>query len=245
MAHDSWYRTWFDSPYYHILYRHRDLYEAARFIDRLFKYLNPDSDAEFLDLACGKGRHSRTIAAKGYRVTGIDLSESNIREAQRHADDRLKFHIHDMREPLAPNAFDYVLNLFTSFGYFDSLEENEKVLASTAVNLKPKGKLVIDFLNAHRVISGLVPEETIHENGVRFDIHRELEAGVIRKHIRVNDGDKTHRFEERVRALTKADFSGMLSRTGFEILDIFGNYGLEKFEAEMSPRLILIARKRV
>lgn len=244
MAQSSWYRTWFDSQYYHILYRDRDLREAALFIDRLFKYLNPPQDASFLDLACGSGRHSRIIAAKGFRVTGTDLSERNIREAKQYADSRLGFLVHDMREPIPGESYDYVLNLFTSFGYFDTPEENERVLASAAANLGHKGKLVIDFLNAQQVISGLVPEETVMEDNVRFDIRREVQDGVISKHIRVMDGSEVHRFEERVHALTKADFSGMLSRTGFEILDVFGNYHLGKFDDEMSPRLILIARKR-
>lgn len=244
MAQSSWYRTWFNSQYYHMLYRDRDLREAKQFIDRLFKYLNPPGDASFLDLACGSGRHSRIIAAKGFRVTGTDLSERNIREANRFADERMRFLVHDMRKPFPGETFDYVLNLFTSFGYFDSAEENEHVLTSAAENLKYKGKLVIDFLNAHQVISGLVPEETVMEDDVRFDIRREVQDGVISKHIQVKDGSEMHRFEERVHALTKADFSGMLSRTGFEILDVFGNYHLSKFDDEMSPRLILIARKR-
>lgn len=245
MANSAWYRTWFDSRFYHILYKNRDQQEAAIFIDRLFKYLNPAEGSTFLDLACGIGRHSRTIADKGFEVVGVDLSKRNIKKAKSQSPNGPEFLVHDMRTPLPGRTFDFVLNLFTSFGYFETMAENERVLDAAFENLESKGKLVIDFLNAHQVIAGMVPEETIEDEGVRFDVTREVIDGIISKKIKVTDGNDTYDFEERVCALTKADFSGMLSRSGFEILDVFGSYHLDKFDPERSPRLILISRKRL
>ena len=243
MQKQSWYRSWFNSPYYHILYKNRDENEAALFIDRVLKYFNPPSEARFLDLACGKGRHSIYINKKGFDVTGVDLSKENIRRAKRFENDHLHFDVHDMRVPYANTKFDYVFNLFTSFGYFPSIEENEKVLSASHSNLKLKGKILIDFLNAHQVIKGLVKEETQKMDGVTFNIDREIEDGIIKKNIDIIDGEKEFRFVERVRALTRQDFVGMLTRCDFEILDTFGNYNLEEYHEDKSPRLILIARK--
>ncbi|HKK39118.1 MAG TPA: methyltransferase domain-containing protein [Cryomorphaceae bacterium] len=239
----SWYRTWFNSPYYHLLYRNRDEEEAKRFIHNLLKYLAPNKRSHFLDLACGKGRHSLTVSRAGFEVTGADLAEENIRFAKKRSTEQLHFVQHDMREPLGESVFDYVLNLFTSFGYFESLEENERVLAAIAQELKPKGKVVLDFMNVEKVTQGLVPLEQMEIDGVNFKITRTNEDGFIVKTIEIEDGDREYTFHERVKALTKEDFMGMFHRTGFEILDTFGNYNLDDFDPEESSRLILIARK--
>src|SRR5690606_7693826 len=169
--------------------------------------------------------------------------KENISQAKRFENDHLHFDVHDMRVPYANTKFDYVFNLFTSFGYFPSIEENEKVLSASHSNLKLKGKILIDFLNAHQVIKGLVKEETQKMDGVTFNIDREIEDGIIKKNIDIIDGEKEFRFVERVRALTRQDFVGMLTRCDFEILDTFGNYNLEEYHEDKSPRLILIARK--
>lgn len=244
MQKSSWYRTWFDSPYYHILYRDRDEREAAYFIDRIIKYFDPQPSAHFLDLACGKGRHSTYIHKKGYKVTGVDLSPGSIKKAQKSATEGLNFKVHDMREPVSGPQFDYVLNLFTSFGYFPTLAENEAALHTSYRALKPKGDLLIDFLNAELVIRNLVIEEEKLIDGIRFSISRSYEEGKIIKQINIDDESEKHSFKEEVKALTRPDFIGMLKRAHFEIRDTFGNYQLEKFDPETSPRLIIIARKR-
>ncbi len=244
MHKTSWYRSWFNSPYYHILYKNRDEREAAQFIDRALKYFNPQVGAKFLDMACGKGRHSIYINKKGYDVTGIDLSEENIKIASQAQNEHLHFAVHDMREPYDHLKFDYVFNLFTSFGYFPSIDENEKVLRASHHNLKLKGKILIDFLNVNQVIADLVQDEIQEIEGITFKISREIEDGIIKKNIDITDGNHQIRFVERVRALTRQDFAGMLSRCDFEILDTFGNYNLDEFDPNESPRLILIARKR-
>lgn len=243
MESNAWYRSWFNAPYYHILYRNRDGVEAAKFIDRLLKYLNPDPQAHFMDLACGKGRHSIYINQKGFDVTGVDLSPENIRQASESANDKLHFAVHDMRAPFESEKFDYVLNLFTSFGYFESLDENKKVLEAAHHNLKPKGIFLIDFLNVNQVVKKLVPDETQEIDGILFNISRRVVDGMIEKNIKVTDKEETHLFQEQVKALSRQDFIGMLGQANFEILDTFGDYNLGRFDENASDRLIIIARK--
>lgn len=243
MEKPSWYRTWFNSHYYHILYRDRDEHEAALFIDRVMKYFLPPKGSKFLDLACGKGRHSIYIHKKGFDVTGVDLSPESIKIAKREETDNLHFYVHDMRYPCTNEKFDYVFNLFTSFGYFNFRAENEAVLFASYQNLKPKGYLLIDFLNTEEVILNLVNKEVKIIDGIEFHISRKHENGQIIKTIDIYDKDHKFTFVEKVAALTRADFIGMLTQAQFEIHDIFGNYQLESFKAEVSPRLIIIARK--
>jgi hypothetical protein len=115
-------------------------------------------------------------------------------------------------------------------------------LTAIANELKPKGKVVLDFMNVEKVTKGLVPSETIEIDGVTFKITRTNEDGYIVKTIELKDGDLEYTFHERVKALTKEDLMGMFYRNGLEILDIFGNYNLDKFDVEKSSRLILIGR---
>ncbi len=183
------------------------------------------------------------INKEGFQVTGADLSAENIKVAKRHENERLRFVQHDMRKPLDENSFNYVLNLFTSFGYFEKMEENELVLNSIKTELKPKGKVVLDFMNVNRVAHGLVPSETKEIEGVHFRISRTIENGCIIKSIKVSENGNDLMFIEKVKALKKEDFLGMFSRVGLPIIDMFGSYNLEKFDEDQSPRLILLASK--
>ena len=151
---DNWFETWFASPYYAILYAHRDDKEAELFIDNILKYLPLNNQAKILDIACGEGRHAAYIASKGYDVQGIDLSERSISIAKAKEHQNLKFSVEDMRTVVKANHFDVVFNCFTSFGYFDDLANNQRVCQSISDMLDSEGLLVIDFLNAQKVRVG-------------------------------------------------------------------------------------------
>jgi len=127
MTKADWFQSWFHSPYYELLYYKRDRAEAKQFIDALLAHLNPPTHASFLDLACGSGRHSVFLASKGFEVTGIDLSDELIEKAKANESGNLTFYVHDMRNEFRINYYNYTLNLFTSFGYFDSDHDNQRV----------------------------------------------------------------------------------------------------------------------
>lgn len=235
----KWYASWFDTPYYHILYKDRDYAEAQLFMDNITSYLNLPDDAKILDLACGKGRHSIYLNKLGYDVTGADLSENSIREAAKHANDRLHFTVHDMREPFE-QKFDAIFNLFTSFGYFDSDDDNYTTLKAIRDSLSGYGFAVIDFMNVNKVMEGLVPEEVKTVEGIEFHIRRFLEEGHIIKEIRFTDKREEFCFYEKVQALTLPDFEQMMDKAGIYLLDVFGDYKLRKFDKNESERLILV-----
>ena len=105
-----WFKTWFNSKYYHQLYRHRDGKEAQCFIDALLNELSPPQNSSMLDAGCGSGRHSKYLASKGFNVTGFDLALSSIMEATKYAKENLHFYQHDMRLPFGKEKFDYIFN---------------------------------------------------------------------------------------------------------------------------------------
>jgi len=235
----KWYQSWFDTPYYHILYKNRNYNEAELFIKNLLHYLNLDSKDSILDLACGKGRHSIFLNSLGYQVTGLDLSQNSIEQANTHASNSLHFEVHDMRTSY-PNQFEIVLNLFTSFGYFDNDSDNYKVIQTIKSSLKPNGIGVIDFMNSPLVIENLIAQNFHEDEHIQFELKRHFKDGFITKDIQVTDGDTTHHYQEKVRAYTFQDFETMLSKAGLHLLDCFGNYKLEPFNVDTSERLILI-----
>lgn len=238
----EWFESWFDTPYYHLLYQHRDDREAHAFIDRLVHHLNINEDKRVLDVACGRGRHAIYLNQKGLQVTGIDLSEKSIDHAQQFANDRLRFFVRDMREPLK-HVYDVMLNMFTSFGYFKTQEENRIAIGHLANALAPEGVLVIDFLNSKKALLNLVEDEEIQAGGITFRIRRSFENECFIKRIVFEDQGERHEYNEHVHALTLADFNDCFQDAGLQIVDTFGDYDLNPFHAAHSDRLILIAQK--
>ena len=149
----------------------------------------------------------------------------------------------DMRKPLNIGTFSLVCNLFTSFGYFENLADNLKVLRSIHDYLNPNGMLVIDFLNAEKIIENLVTSETIIRSGISFQIHRKIEEGFIIKSIDFTDESKHFSYQEKVQLLTLSDFENLFATSGFKTINVFGDYNLGKFAPKISDRLVLIAQK--
>ena len=239
----SWFETWFDSAYYHILYQHRNEKDAELFLDHLLAFLNPEACSSMLDLGCGRGRHSIYLNNKGYTVTGIDLSRESISHCLDYENETLSFFVHDMRRLFRINAFDYVLNLFTSFGYFERDSENIAAMKNACLAVREGGTIVIDYLNATQVKRNLIPEETVVQDGILFQISRRFRDGFFLKDIRFQDQGKSYHFTEKVAALEISDFERYLKPFGVKIDKVFGNYDLQPFDQNNSPRLIIIAVK--
>ena len=124
----TWFANWFDSPYYHLLYKNRDEEEAEHFIDNLIAQLQLKKGSRIIDIACGKGRHATYFHKKGMYVVGVDLSANSIAKAKENEKENLQFAVHDMREIFKKNYFDIATNLFTSFGYFDNNEDEQEAI---------------------------------------------------------------------------------------------------------------------
>lgn len=235
----SWFASWFDTTYYHILYKDRNEEEAQSFMDTIVHFLNLPENAKILDLACGKGRHSIYLNQMGFDVTGADLSENSITEAKKSETETLHFIKHDMRESFE-TKYDAIFNLFTSFGYFENEEDNLKTLKAIKNSLTEYGFAVIDFMNVPNVIANLIPEETKVVDGIQFQIKRFLKDNHIYKEITFEDQGQQYHFTEKVRALTLTDFELMMEDAGIYLLAIFGDYKFHKFHKVESERLIMI-----
>lgn len=236
---ETWFSSWFDTPYYHILYKDRDYNEAEQFMKKLTGYLKLSKGDSILDLACGRGRHSISLNKLGFDVTGVDISPASIVYAKDFENKTLHFKVHDMCKPF-PSKFDAVFNLFTSFGYFEKEEDNLRTLYSVKSNLNEGGKGVIDFMNVNYVLQNLIEKETKTVNKIKFHIHRYEKEGYLYKDISFTDINESYTFTEKVKILTLDDFLFYFKKAKIDLIRTFGNYNLENFDVNNSTRLILI-----
>ena len=240
-AKQDWFTEWFNTPYYHILYKHRNNSDAQFFIKNITSFLNIKENDWVADIPCGKGRHSLFLNSLGFNVHGGDLSPNSIEYAKKFENETLKFEVWDMRTPME-NDYDVIFNLFTSFGYFKDDREDILVLNNFKKALKKnKGKLVLDFLNVDKVKRTLIPYEEKTIDGIKFKIKKEIKNDYILKHIDFKASNKLYSYTEQVKLLSLNKMRRYFDSAGLKIKHIFGDYSLNKFEKLNSDRLILIA----
>jgi len=238
---DDWFEDWFGEEYL-ALYEHRDHHEANE-VAALIAERMGEVDAPVLDLACGAGRHQRTLCDRGWWTVGLDLSPSLLRAAR--AEDRTAPLVRaDMRElPFADASFALVVNLFTSFGYFREDAQHLRVLADVARVVRPGGWFVLDYLHAEQVRDTLVPRDERTVGTVTVEQEREISADgrFVRKMITIGDLGRT--FVERVRLFEPADLVALCIQAGFSVDAVFGDYDGSPLRPD-SPRTILFARRQ-
>lgn len=249
----AWFEDWFNTKYYHILYKDRNFEEAETFINKLIEYLGLPRNSKIIDLACGKGRHSVFLNRMGYEVLGLDLSPQSIDFNRRyeHPENtlpQLRFAVHDMRDeifPLVSQAkVEAVFNLFTSFGYFDDENDDRKVFHSVAGTLVQNGFFVLDFLNEKWVRNTLEPQSVVTREGIDFCISKKIEGGFIVKDIKFCDKGQDFHYFEKVKLHTLSKIDQYAESFGFERVKVFGDYQLNDFNLETSPRAINLFVKK-
>lgn len=245
MTQNEWFEGWFDSPYYHILYRNRSGDEANGFVETIVKQLEMNPGDTLLDLACGKGRHAVAFAQSGLDVTGVDLSKESIQYAKQFEHEKLHFFVHDMRHLFRSACYNYVCNLFTSFGYFKSTDDNALAAQSIAEALKSDGKFLIDFVNRTHAVQNieLNSSERILSEKVEFNIARSYTDHHYIKDIYITDGENKLHFQERVQSFTSAHMKEIFQTAGLTFVAQYGNYEMEMYDEEKSPRMIMIFKK--
>jgi len=245
MAEKEWYKDWFNSPFYHKLYFDRDEEEAGKFINNLVSHLQIKPGSRILDIACGKGRHAKILADKGFIVTGIDISPDSIEHAKQYEHENLQFFVHDMRLPFWGNYFDYIFNFFTSFGYFKTRREHDAAIRTISRGLKPNGHFVIDYLNVHYAEDHLQPSDAKQLDQTDYHIQRWHDESRFYKKIIINDPSLREplEFTEKVNKFSFGDLTDMMSFQGLQVSEIFGDYELGPYHVRKTPRMIIISEK--
>lgn len=237
-----WYKEWFGEEYLE-LYSHRDDSEADGNADFVERHLLGPRPRAVLDLACGAGRHTAALRRRGYRTLGVDLSLTLLARMRASGLPRVAG---DMRRlPFKPESFDWVLNFFTSFGYFAAERENFLVLEEIARVLTPGGLFLIDLMNPGPALAGLKPSERQLLDGREAEIERWYDAGSQRMQKRIvvrSFGEPPRTFLESVRLYQPEEVTIGLRWAGLEVESLFGNFHGDPYERD-SERLILIGHK--
>lgn len=243
----EWYERSFGEDYL-LVYKHRDVQGAKREVHTMISWLDLPAGAKVLDLCCGMGRHSMALVEAGYEVTGVDLSDVLLREARKNdPNGRVTWLKGDMRQLPLESGFDAVVNLFSSFGYFEEDTEHIKVLKEIRRVLKPGGQFIIDFLNPAYTVEHLVPRSERVDEGQHIIEERSIQNGYVKKHISIRNmdsgtTDEPRHYLERIKLYNRADFTEMLNNSGLQLEHIYGGYGDIPYEPETSPRMIMVGR---
>ncbi len=204
--------------------------------------------ARILDLACGAGRHSIALAKRGYAVTGYDLSEDLLkaaRSAARAAHADVEFAHGDMRSLPYRGEFDAVINMFSSFGYFESADDDRNVLSGVARALRARGKFLMERFNRESLAYELPlqgwrvgPDGSVILQEDTFDVLR----GRYDTRQIVIDREGTREHLGSVRAYTLPELKDLFDAAGMPIHRVLGGLDLSPYRAR-SRRLVLYAVK--
>ena len=236
----EWFTRWFGREYLD-LYPHRDDREARAVVRLIRNTVAPTSEGRALDLACGSGRHTRALCKQTWTV-GLDLSMELLQVAISESP-HIPYVRADMRAlPFGSETFDLVVNLFTSFGYFSSDDENRVVLTEVSRILGQGGVFVLDYLNSDQVRATLVPHDSrrVGERVVTQDRRITADGLYVEKEISATHPPR--HYIERVRLFEPDDIRCLLHDAGFTIERELGDYAAGPL-APTSPRAIFFAHR--
>lgn len=242
----EWFKDWFGTKEYLNVYRHRNESDAEDLINLIINNIPLPKSSEVLDLACGTGRHCILLAKKGFKVSAVDLSKNMLSEARNTAEKenlKINFIQSDLRNFTHSGKFDLIVNLFTSFGYFENDKENFQIFKTAYEHLKSGGYFIIDFFNKYYVEQNLIEESHDEIDNGEIIQKRKIDGLRVVKEISIKQNGFSKNYYESVRMYSKDELIDELTKIGFAIEKTFGDFFGNKFNQLSSPRIIIIAKK--
>jgi SAM-dependent methyltransferase len=232
---------------YQILFPEESFKQAFEQVDDLISLLKPEPYSHVLDLCCGVGRHSLELAQRGFKVTGVDLTEKYLDEAKKKSKKKglkIEFVHEDMRKFVRPDSFDFVINMFTSFGYFEKLEDDKKVARNIYKSIKKGGKFLID-MTGKEILSRIFRERDWYEiEGTLVLEERKLKeywSGIETRWIMFKD-DKRKEVKFSLRLYSAVELINLLKECGFGEVEVYGDLKGASYD-NRAKRLVAVAKK--
>lgn len=246
----EWYKEAFDE-FYAEVYSHRDEKEAQEFAAFLGKVVTLEG-AEMLDVCCGGGRHIRAFGAAGATCFGLDLSEVLLCQCRAEGSRGMSRVVRgDMRSfPFKSESFDVCINMFTSLGYFEDVQEELEVLREVYRVLRPRGLFILDHANLNWVKSNFEARTVRTKGELLIEETRNLlsDGRLVEKRTIIRSAEDpsvaVSDHTERLVLFAKTELEGMLVNIGYDLVSFYGDYDGAPFEEKASPRLLILSRKR-
>ncbi len=250
MIQEDWFKKFYGDKDFFDFVGFKSNEETKKEVDFIINAISLPPPAKILDLCCGYGRHSIMLAKLGYKVVGVDLSDLYLKIAEKKAKKegvKIEFIKSDMRELPFKEKFDAVINMFTSFGFFDD-KQNMLVLKNAADALKPSGKFLLDVENKYYFILNnclknryewKISEDKIALISNNYDVENERE--IMEVNIYKN-GKLDKKCGYNIRMHTLPELIQMLNKFKMHPYKIYGNYDCNPFSLE-SKRMIVVSSK--
>jgi len=255
MVEKQWYETLFEN-YARTYDRETFTKGTIQETDFIEQEVGFDKSKLILDIGCGTGRHSIELAKRGYSVTGIDLSESQLKRAREKAEEaglNINFLQLDARSMNFKEEFDVSLILCEGgFALMETDEMNFEILKEAANSLKPGGIFILNTLNAFFPLTHSI-EEFLNSSTVEgtsknntFDIMTLRDLSILE----VNDDNGNKRtLHCNERYYLPSEISWMLKSLGFSVIEIFaGQVGNFKRGLKLTPndyQMLVVAKKKI
>lgn len=243
----EWWRDFFNEDYISF-YGTEDAEKSHLEVEGVMSILEPEARSKILDLCCGYGRHAVELARRGLVVTGFDYSAVLLRRAKHDAvADRVRLDLvrGDMRNMPFTSRFDYIINLFTAFGYFDVENDDQRVLNGVSRALKPKGEFLMDTINREWVLSRFQKEHWEEVDGGKYALDfREFDPVSSRigaRTVVLGEGARIERSHS-IRLYTLTEMTRMAERAGMKLVSVHGHLDGRKYWID-TPRMVIRWKK--
>mgnify|MGYP001771450140 FL=1 len=246
-------KQWFENESYWqnfgpVMFDSQRWAEAPGIAESVIKIAGLTKGSSVLDAGCGPGRISVELAAKGLDVTGVDIIQSELDAAKDSADAegvKLDLINCDLRSFKSQKKFDCAINLYTSFGYCDTIEEDFQILKNIADSLRDNGFFILECTSRETAILYFTDGEWFERSGLtvltQFSVEGAWE-GLRSKWTIINrDGQRIeHEFVQRL--YSAIELKRMMIRAGFNSVEIYGNYDFSPYN-EHAKTMVIVAKK--
>ena len=230
-----------------LLFNSERMESVGQEVEQIVSLLKIQPGGSICDLCCGPGRHSLELGRLGYCVTGVDRTGLYIEQAKKKANEKglnIRFVQDDMRSFCEPNAFDAVINVFTSFGYFEDVTDDKRVLENVYKSLKEDGKFLIDIMGKE-VLARIFQEKRWWEEGGAIILEEaklsEDWCSVDSRWIIIRNS-KRDEFRFSLRLYSAAQLSELLKSSGFEQVETYGGLDASPYD-QKANRLVVVGYK--
>lgn len=243
---DQWWKTFFSGlmvDFWRAVIPEETTRAEADFLER---HLRLSRGSRVLDVPCGAGRLAIDLAARGCRVTGVDISSDFLdaaREAARERNVSIEWKQAEMRQLPWRDQFDAAYCAGSSFGFLED-DGDAAFLGAVARTLTPGGRFFADFKAAESLLPGLREQYEMRVDDIEFRARNSYDprTATMRSDYTVTRGDRVERKSAVHRIYTTREILRMLEDAGFSSFETFGSIQEEPFRLG-SPSLVVVAQK--